>query len=123
MGSLLQPEKHLWVCKSRHQDRFTVAEILQWTHTLRRPVFERDCCTSTVFLSLPPLSGGCRYAYEWVETLQCWFVLIEETHWPKPLPANSCHRPGGDSGKGKGSGGVLPYIHLQPGKQTVKQGV
>lgn len=68
----------------------------------------------------PSPSGGCRYGYVWVEMLQRWFVLIEETHWPKFLPANSCRRPGGGSGKGKGSGRVWPYVQLQPGKEMVK---
>lgn len=63
----------------------------------------------------------------WVQVCLCMggdaavlVVLIEETHWPKLLPANSCHRLGGGSGKGKGSGRVWPYVQLQPGKEMVK---
>lgn len=54
-----------------------------WT-VCRRPVFEHTAALQQAFC-LPPLSGGCRYGVG----LQCWFVLIEETHRPKPLPANS----------------------------------
>lgn len=54
--------------------------------------------------------------------LQCWFVLIEETWQPEPPPAKSCRRLAGGLGKGKRSGRVWPYVQLQPGKETVKQG-
>lgn len=35
VGSLLQPEKLLGVCKDRHQGRFTVAGLLRWTRAVK----------------------------------------------------------------------------------------
>lgn len=77
MGSLFQPEKLLGVSEKADQDKFAVAELLRWTHTLQRPVFEPDRCASaeSFCLSLPWAVGMGLPTYGW-RGLQCWFVLV-----------------------------------------------